>query len=258
MCSTNLVSIIMPCLNSEETIAEAIESVLSQDYSCLELIVIDDGSSDSSLEIIEKFQQVDGRIILIKNSNCRGVAEARNVGINLAKGKYICFLDSDDFLLPGSIGLRVQAAIATNCKIIYGDYLRLLPNGKFVERSVPQYITFGDMLRRNYIGNLTGMYDAEALGKMLQQSIRHEDYLMWCKLLAKGRCAQSVGKVPIAVYRVSSSSLSGNKFKAFLWHWNILRNGLGIKFFASCYYQFYYFGGSLADRLVDVFRRSAK
>jgi teichuronic acid biosynthesis glycosyltransferase TuaG len=253
--SGNLVSIIMPCLNAEHTIVEAIESVLSQDYDCLELIIIDDGSSDATVEIIKKFQQNDRRITLLINTKHHGVAEARNIGINSAKGKYICFLDSDDFLLPSSISLRVKTSIARKCNIVYGDYLRLLPDGKLVRKSTPLRITLGDMLRRNYIGNLTGMYDAEAIGKMLQQSIRHEDYLMWCKLISKEKFALSAGNAPIAVYRVSSNSLSGNKLKAFFWHWNVLRNGLGINFFASLYYQSYYFGASLLDRLIDEFRR---
>jgi len=256
--STNLVSVIMPCLNSEKTIAEAIESVLSQDHNFLELIIVNDGTSDNSLEIIKKFQKIDNRIVLLQNEKCFGVAEARNIGINFAKGKYICFLDSDDYLLPSSISLRVQTAILKNCKIIYGDYLRLLPDGKFVWKSAPLRVKLSDMLKRNYIGNLTGMYDAQSLGKMLQQSIRHEDYLMWCKLLMQEGYAHSAGKVPIAVYRVSSNSLSGNKFKAFVWHWNILRNGLEIKLLLSCYYQSYYFVASLIDRLIDQLKRRVK
>jgi teichuronic acid biosynthesis glycosyltransferase TuaG len=253
-----LVSVIVPCLNSEKTIAQTIDSVLSQDYHYLELIIIDDGSSDSSLEIINKYLENDSRVTLLRNTECHGVANARNMGIRFARGKYICFLDSDDYLIQGSIGLRVRTAVTKNAKIVYGNYLRLLHGGKVEVKAAPLRITLGDMLRRNYIGNLTGMYDAEALGKKFQKQIRHEDYLMWCELLMIEKYAQSVGNIPIAVYRVSLNSLSGNKFKAFLWHWDVLRNGLSINLLACSYYQLYYFITSLFDRFIYQIKRWIK
>lgn len=255
MKSDNLVSVVMPCLNSEKTIVEAIESVLSQDYQFLELIIIDDGSIDSSIEIIKKYQLADKRISLIINNGQHGVSYARNLGIRASKGRFICFLDSDDYLLKDSLGLRVRTLDATNAKIVYGSYFRLLPNGRFVKRIVPLRLTLSQMLCKNYIGNLTGMYDAKSLKKKFQKPIGHEDYLMWCELLKLEKYALSVGATPIAVYRVSHNSLSGNKFKAFIWHWNVLRAGLGLNIFVSIYYQAYYLSFSLINRLYDAFKR---
>lgn len=253
-----LVSIVMPCLNSEKTLDEAINSVLSQDYQNIELIIVDDGSVDASIGIIKRYQSNDDRVKLFRNSGYQGVSNARNLGLDSAFGKYICFLDSDDYLLPGSITARVKKMHEDNVKIVYGPYLRLMPSGELVAKSVPPRVSFSKMLRKNYIGNLTGMYDAESIGKVRQQFIRHEDYLMWCQLLSVEKYAYSTGEDPIAVYRVSPNSLSGNKFKAFIWHWMVLRRGLGIRLFSSIYFQFFYICSSLFERILHDSKRTLK
>ena len=91
-----MVSVIMPVFNREDTIARAIESVINQTYDKWELIVVDDGCTDKTEEIVSAYVEKESRIILIKNHNKKGVAEARNTGIHVAKGEYVAFLDSDD------------------------------------------------------------------------------------------------------------------------------------------------------------------
>lgn len=249
-----LVSIVMPCLNAEKTLDEAIDSVISQDYKNIELIIVDDGSTDSSIGIIERYQSSDDRVRFFRNSGCHGVSYARNVGLDAASGKYICFLDSDDYLLPGSIAARVKKMLENSVKLVYGPYLRLMPSGELITKNVPPRVSFSKLLRKNYIGNLTGMYDAEFFGKVRQQIIKHEDYLMWCQLLIIEKYAYSTGSEPIAVYRVSSNSLSGNKFKAFIWHWIVLRRGLGVNIFSGSYYQLFYICSSIFERIFSKFK----
>ena len=99
-----LVSVIIPVYNSENYLAQAIESVLSQTYRPFELIVVDDGSSDRSREIAISYPQV--KYSYQQNS---GVAEARNRGIHNSRGKYIAFLDSDDLWLPEKLSLQIAA-----------------------------------------------------------------------------------------------------------------------------------------------------
>lgn len=94
---THLVSIIVPVYNVELYLEKCIESILSQTYKHIEVILINDGSTDSSKEICDLYAQRDNRIILINKSN-GGVSETRNLGINKAKGKYIMFIDSDDWI----------------------------------------------------------------------------------------------------------------------------------------------------------------
>lgn len=93
----------MPAFNCEVYVAQAIESVLIQSYSNFELIIINDGSTDNTLSIINSFAARDPRILIINQKNSGKPAIPRNVGINIAQGKYICFLDADDFYHPDKI-----------------------------------------------------------------------------------------------------------------------------------------------------------
>lgn len=95
----DLLSIIVPIYNSEEYIGRCVESVLAQSYSSFELILIEDGSTDGSLEVCEALCRKDIRIRLMKQEH-RGVSAARNLGMEAAKGKYLFFLDSDDMIHP--------------------------------------------------------------------------------------------------------------------------------------------------------------
>lgn len=254
MSSSPLVSIIMPCLNCELYISEAILSVINQSYKNIELIIVDDGSTDGTIGIIESFTRIDPRVRFFRNNEANhGVSIARNIGISESSGKFICFLDSDDYLLPESIMTRVDSFKNSDVKLIYGPYLRLLPNGKFQKRLPPKFINFRSLLIRNHIGNLTGMYDVEFFGKQYQSVIRHEDYLMWCKMLNHCGFAYSTGESPIAVYRVSANSLSGNKIKSFYWHWIVLRKGLKLNIILAFVFQFLFAMSVSLDNFISRF-----
>ena len=92
-----LVSIIIPIYNVEKYLTKCIESVINQTYKNLEIILVNDGSTDNSKEIIDKYSLIDSRIKVINKKN-GGLSEARNAGIEIAKGDYIGFLDSDDWI----------------------------------------------------------------------------------------------------------------------------------------------------------------
>lgn len=101
-----LVSVIMPAYNSEMYISEAIDSVLSQEYENIELLIINDGSIDTTQEIVLNFS--DNRIIYLEQSN-NGVSSARNLALDNMKGDFFCFLDSDDLMPFDSISSRLKA-----------------------------------------------------------------------------------------------------------------------------------------------------
>ncbi len=113
-----LVSVIIPCYNSEKWVAEAVESCLNQTHHPIEIIVLDDGSTDGSLEILHSF----GSKIRLETGPNRGANVARNRGLELAHGEYIQFLDADDYLLPDKIANQVSYLISTNVDIVYGDW----------------------------------------------------------------------------------------------------------------------------------------
>jgi glycosyltransferase involved in cell wall biosynthesis len=114
----HLVSIVIPCFNAQRWISEAIESCLRQTYSPLEIIVIDDGSTDQSLERVQAFR---GRIRWESQARSGG-CHARNRGCALSSGDYIQFLDADDYLLPGKIEQQVAVCETTGADVVYGDW----------------------------------------------------------------------------------------------------------------------------------------
>ena len=89
------ITIIIPVYNSESYLEECLDSVIKQDYSNLEIILVNDGSTDKSIEICIKYSQIDSRIVVINSIN-KGVSSARNIGLKNANGKYVIFVDSDD------------------------------------------------------------------------------------------------------------------------------------------------------------------
>lgn len=114
-------SVIMPVYNGEKYLSEAIESILNQTYKNLELIIVDDGSNDNSVAIIEKYQRLDKRIILICQENC-GVSSARNKGIEHARGKWIYFIDCDDIYFPNYIERMIEVSNLTGADYICSNF----------------------------------------------------------------------------------------------------------------------------------------
>lgn len=118
---SKLVSIIIPCYNASRWIAEAIDSCLWQTYSNIEIIIIDDGSTDNSLEIIQSYAQKNNNIIWRRIPHTGG-NHARNVGLSICKGDYIQFLDADDYILPEKIQRQVDFLEFTGTDVVYGDW----------------------------------------------------------------------------------------------------------------------------------------
>ena len=104
----NLVSILMPCFNSQNFIGQSIESVLNQTYQSWELLICDDGSDDGSKYLIQAYEQKDSRIKLVNNKFSKGAPGARNSCLDVAKGQFIAFLDADDLWLPSKLSLQMM------------------------------------------------------------------------------------------------------------------------------------------------------
>lgn len=231
------ISIIMPCHNGERYISDAIKSVISQTYQDWELLVIEDNSTDNSIKIVKEFINKDNRIKLLCTEKSIGMpAIPRNVGIKEACGCYIAFLDCDDVWLPNKLEKQIKL-FDENTSVVFSYYKKMDENGIINETIIksPSEIDFRGLLNGNCIGNLTGIYDAEKVGKIYQKEMHHEDYVMWLEILRKGNIAKNTNSVE-AIYRESKKSTSGNKLKAFSWTWNIYRNELRLSFFESIYH----------------------
>jgi glycosyltransferase involved in cell wall biosynthesis len=122
-----LISVIIPTYNRSERIRCAIQSVLDQTYSDLELIVVDDGSNDDTVQIIQEYARNDLRIRLLVHSERKGAQAARNTGILAARGEWIAFLDSDDKWLRDSLNSRLQTAVTSGSHVVHSDCYVLDP-----------------------------------------------------------------------------------------------------------------------------------
>ena len=116
-----LVSIILPVYNAESHLARCIDSILAQTYQNIEVIILNDGSKDASLPVCEGYRQRDARIVLVDKDNS-GVSDTRNLGLRLAGGKYVQFIDSDDYIDPDYTAHLVEAAEANSADFVIAPY----------------------------------------------------------------------------------------------------------------------------------------
>jgi len=245
---SSLISIITPSYNSSKYIEKTIDSVISQTYKKWEMIIIDDASPDKANEIIKEYCKKDSRIKLIHLERNMGPANARNEGIKQARGKYIAFLDSDDIWLPTKLEKQVKFMQDNNLALTCSSYYTINETNKQINtRIVKESFSYSDMLKSNHIGNLTGIYDCEKLGKIYMEDVGHEDYTLWLKVMKKTGKTKAVIE-PLAKYRILSNSVSANKLKVLKWQWNIYRNIVGLNIFRSVYYYLWYIYYALKKR----------
>jgi glycosyltransferase involved in cell wall biosynthesis len=122
------VSVVIPARNRERTLRRAIESALQQTIQDIELIVVDDASNDNTVEVAQELARSDSRVRLIHNTNKQGAQAARNIGARVANGDWLNFFDSDDFMLPTSMEMRLNVARDQRVKIVHSDAFVLRPN----------------------------------------------------------------------------------------------------------------------------------
>lgn len=128
-----LVSVIVPIYNAQNHIARCIESIRKQSYQNLEIILLNDGSSDVSLPVCRMYADVDNRIVLVDKQNS-GVSATRNLGLRLAKGDYLQFADSDDTLEPDATRLMVEKALEYDADMVIAYYNRVEPPSERAEK----------------------------------------------------------------------------------------------------------------------------
>ncbi len=127
-----VVSIIIPVFNMESSLAECLNSVLDQTYSALQILVVDDGSTDGSREVAEGYARQDERVVLISKEN-GGVSSARNRGLDEATGKYLMFVDADDRIEPGYVEAFVNTAVSNDVCLVIGGVTLLHGNERQVK-----------------------------------------------------------------------------------------------------------------------------
>ncbi len=237
-----LVSVIMPAYNAELYIQEAIRSALQQTHQNIELLVIDDGSTDGTCRIVEEFAQSDKRVFLYRNEQNAGVAASRNRGFSLARGDYIALLDSDDRWYPDKIDKQLQRAESSQADLIYTSYALISEDGQEMlgVYRVPEQTNFKQMLGNNVIGCSTVMLSRRIVEQYrFSTDYHHEDYALWLEMICKGYAVRGIGEL-LVDYRVRASSRAGNKRKSALSRWRIYRDLLRLPLLPSVKYMAIY------------------
>lgn len=181
------VSIIIPIYNAEKNLPRCIESVLKQEYTNFELILVDDGSSDSSGAICDEYREKEHRIRVIHKKNT-GVSDSRNIGISMAQGEYIQFLDSDDWITSEATGLMVRMAEEHHCDMVISDFYRVVGErvshkGDIPEEGVLSRVEFASYMLEKpadfYYGVLWNkLYKREIIEK---HQLRMDKDISWCE-----------------------------------------------------------------------------
>lgn len=184
-----LVSVIMPALNAERYIEESIASVLNQSYKNIELLIVDDGSTDKTVHIINNMVKADARIKHLKNPG-KGVSAARNFGIKTAKGNYITFLDSDDIYHPETIRLRAEYLDNNpNVKAVFCEIRLTDPHLNEIGWIIPgkPVVAFPDF-HGNAVQTPTLMFHADIIKLVgFDESFTNgEDWLCWQRIARMG------------------------------------------------------------------------
>lgn len=156
MMNTPLVSVIVPVYNVEKYLPKCLDSLINQTYQNIEIICVNDGSTDSSLKVLDEYQKNDSRIAIIDKEN-EGVSKARNDALKIAKGDYIMFVDSDDWIDNNTCKIVIQAINKYKCDIVMWPYVREIDD-KSVKKNIMKKIHIYQTksavvnLRRRFIG----------------------------------------------------------------------------------------------------------
>lgn len=237
-----LVSVIVPAYNCENFITKTIESIIYQTYKHLEIIVVDDYSTDKTSNIIKDFQKRDQRIKYHKLGKNSGAAVARNVAIKMAVGEYISFIDSDDLWKENKLEKQISFMRNNNYHFTSTNFEMIDSFGNDLNKIVrcKKKLDYNGILKQ-CPGNSTVIYNAQKLGKFYTKDIRkRNDYLMWLQVIKKAEYLYGLDET-LTKYTVRKGSLSKNKFSLVSYHWHIYRDLEKLSVVKSIYLIFYLF-----------------
>ena len=224
----NKVSIVVPVYNAGKYIEETMDSVLSQTYTDWELLLVLNGCTDDSAEVIARYQEAhpDKAIRVIEEKNNKGAAMARNRGVNEATGRYIAYVDADDVWQPQKLEHMLRFMKEKKGAFAFSGYEFADENAKGTGKivRVPDQMDYRAALRNTTIFTSTVVFDTEKLSKEKIQmpNIKSEDTALWWSILREGYTAYGLNE-NLVLYRRPGKSLSSNKLEAIRRIWNLYR-----------------------------------
>tara|TARA_Y100000590_G_scaffold58964_1_gene62320 strand:+ start:386 stop:1162 length:777 start_codon:yes stop_codon:yes gene_type:complete len=227
------VDVILPNYNKAKFLEEAVYSVINQTYKNWHLFVIDDFSTDSSSEIIDKLP-ISKNITIIKLNKNRGPSFCRNYAMRMSKSKYISFIDSDDSWEKNKLERQIDFMERNNFDFTYTDYTSFVEkNGEKKNRkktSLKDFFNYDTFIRNSSINTTTMIISRSILGTCRFRKIQLcEDYLFKCELLKKDNVAKKLNE-NLASYRITNDSRSSKKLKNIYWLWYINKYYNKLKF----------------------------
>lgn len=206
-----LISVVIPAYNCAGTIHQAIDSALAQEVE-LEILVIDDGSADALAQEMEAYRE-NPAVRFIRNGKNMGAAKSRNRGVRMARGKYVAFLDGDDWWERDKLKKQLAAIQKENSVLCCCARELASSDGRLTGRVIPvrEHITYRRLLLHNCINCSSVLARADVLREFpMEHEDAHEDYIAWLRILKKYGSACAVNE-PLLKYRLSHEGKSGGK-----------------------------------------------
>ena len=244
------ISIIIPVYNAEKYIEETIENIKKQTYQNYEIILIDDASTDKSVEKITPYLSENIKLIKLKQNS--GPAVARNRGIQEATGRYICFQDADDLWHKQKLEKQLKFMEEKDCAFSYTAFEYTDESGitKGKKINVPKTLEYKEALKNTRILTIAVMFDTTKISKqqIYMPNVKSEDVATWWAILKKGYKAYGLNEA-LVYYRRGHKTLTSNKFTWQRNRWKLYRQTEKLSFIQSCYYFCHYMVNGIVKRI---------
>ena len=233
MISNINIDIIIPNYNKSQYLEECINSVVSQTFKNWKLYIVDDFSTDNSLQFIEKYNTFNN-INIIKLKKNKGPAFCRNLGVRISSSPYISFLDSDDLWVKNKLEKQITFMIKNKFSFTFSDYywFKNINSKDYKSTQITNSLSFREFLNNSSINSSTMILKRDIIKNTRFKNVNHEDYLFKCDILRSGVVAYKIND-KLAYYRIIKTSRSSNKFVNLFYLWKINSKYNKLNFFKN-------------------------
>lgn len=247
----NLISIVIPVYNAEKYMEKTIQSVICQTYQNWELLLVDDGSVDGSRDIMKRYEGEKIRCFYCDKNE--GPANARNIGLANAKGRYLAFVDADDLWIEDKLEKQLDFMRKHKYAFVFTSYEFADETGKRTGcvAHAPARVTYRDILKNTTIAPSTTMFDRRQIPDELlftPLGVLKEDGALWMKILKNKHTAYGLDEV-LMIYRRHDGAYSGNKLKQVWGKWQLYRHVEKMPVLKSLYYVILNTWGAVKRRM---------
>ena len=233
MISNINIDIIIPNYNKSQYLEECINSVVSQTFKNWKLYIVDDFSTDNSLQVIKKYNTLNN-INIIKLKKNKGPAFCRNLGVRISSSPYISFLDSDDLWVKNKLEKQIIFMIKNKFSFTFSDYywFKNINSKDYKSTQITNSLSFREFLNNSSINSSTMILKRDIIKNTRFKNVNHEDYLFKCDILRSGVVAYKIND-KLAYYRIIKTSRSSNKFVNLFYLWKINSKYNKLNFFKN-------------------------